>query len=89
MALDKYVEQNFGVCCRGRDRKGTEVLETPVNATVTIYQRAGNDKDISSIVDCKYNAGAHGETCMADYRRQNYCPYSFDLPFALERKEEE
>jgi len=90
MAQDSFIDQYFPVRCKGRDREGKEVLDDPIRADVQIYQRNGDEQGISSYVSCKYNCGSHGEKCgSAGIDNQGYCPFSFDLPHALERKNEE
>jgi hypothetical protein len=75
----------------GRDGNGREVLEKAEDVKVKVYQRPGNDTMISSLVDCPYNCGKHGNECRASnitpvlHKDKAYCPYSFDIPHALER----
>ena len=89
--MAKYLEQIFPVRCKGRDSEGEEVLCTAVKAEVKISQ--GPDSDmISSSVYCKYNTGGHGQRCKASHPKVDKvgegvgCPYSFDIPYALEKK---
>ena len=84
MALDKYIEQTFPIKCMGRDNNGQKVLDVPVDVKVIISQHQGDDKKISSLVDCQYNTGAHGKLCgaLTFFERTNYgirCPYSFEI----------
>ena len=75
MSLGKYIEQNFPIECNGQ-------------RVVKIFQRHGNETNISSIVDCPYNYGAHGERCKFYKAGTRNCPYSFDIPHALESQKE-
>ena len=89
MALDKCIEQIFPIKCCGRDNKGEYFLEKSVDVTLTICQRLGNEEIISSIVNCPYNAGGHGQRCIvSDSNKKVDCPYSFDIPYALEKNKE-
>lgn len=87
--MPKYLEQIFPIKCRGRDFQEKEVLVSPIDVKVTIYQKPGSNI-ISSLVDCQYNAGSHGQLCNASSlvnktKEKVNCPYSFDLPHALEK----
>jgi hypothetical protein len=84
MTINKYVEQKFPIECKGRDSKGNRVLEKPTKADVFIHKRSGSNI-ISSIVECPYISGGHGEKCRAS-NDNAYCPYAFDIPYALEIK---
>jgi len=90
MSLDKCVEKIFVIKCRGRNFKGKEALRDPIEARITIYQRRGDKENISSLVDCPYNAGGHGQQCKSSHKHVDkithgiICPYSFDIPYALE-----
>lgn len=86
MTLEKYVEQVYQIRCDGRNKDGEHVLKAPVEAEIKIYRRARSNM-ISSIVECKYNKGAHGGECSVTKEKVN-CPYSFDLPYALEMRKE-
>ena len=92
MALDKYIVQVFPILCKGRDIVGNETLKDPVEVEIKIYQSIGNNSTISSEVKCPYNTGGHGQRCKASHpefdkiERSIFCPYSFDLPYALEGK---
>jgi len=86
------VQQDFPIECMGRNREGNVALIQPVNAVVNIHQRAGSNM-ISSTVKCPYNTGGHGQRCRASHPEHTekvgdgvICPYSFDIPFALELK---
>ena len=70
MAKGKSIEQKFTVKC---PHSGTP----PIEATVLIYQRNGDEVHISSDVSCVYVGGGHGERCNISRR---YCPYAFDIP---------
>jgi len=92
MAIDKVVTQTYPVECKGRNEVGDEVLATPVSVTIEVYQSRGS-YIISSIVQCPYNTGGHGQRCNASHPGVDKvgegvgCPYSFDLPHALETKQ--
>lgn len=98
MTLDRYIEQKFPIRCRGQDLLGNDVLKHPVEVTLTIYQRYGDERGISSRVNyCPYNTGGHGQRCKASHPEIDklivsgkvldaFCPYSFDLPYALKKK---
>lgn len=97
MAIDKYIEQRFPIKCYGRDYLGNEVLKEPVSVEVKIYQSNGSEEVISSNVYCPFNTGGHGQRCKAFHPEIDklieggkvfdaFCPYSFDLPYALEKK---
>jgi hypothetical protein len=84
------IEQTFPILCKGRSGGGRETLRDPVSVQVRIYQREG-ENNISSEVKCVHNVGAHDERCGAIKSRGlevfgplPICPYSFDLPHALE-----
>ena len=82
---NKYLEQKFPIECHGRDRMGNEVLVKAVTVSIKVYQSPGSNT-ISSIIECENNCGAHGEKCNASGREISHCPYSFDIPYARERK---
>ena len=90
MELNEYIEQTFPIQCKGRNSKGLEVLQEPVNVEVKIYKSPGSNI-ISNIVRCFYNTGSHGERCKASHPTVDkvgegiICPYSFDIPYALEK----
>jgi len=77
--------------CKGRNEAGDEVLATPVSVEVEISRRPGSNM-ISSNVNCPYNTGGHGQRCRASHPKTDKvgegvgCPYSFDIPYALETK---
>ena len=81
---------NFTVICKGRDKYRKEVLEEGVEVTVTMFQGYGSNIISSSVNDCPYNTGAHGQRCKASHPEQDKvgegvgCPYSFDAPYAFE-----
>lgn len=89
MALDSYVQQSYPIACKGRNKKGGEVLMVPVEVDVKIHKSPGSDVIISH-VDCPYNVGGHGQRCRASHpevdtvEEEVRCPYSFDIPYALE-----
>ncbi len=94
MPIDKYVQQVFPIECMGRDINGNEVLAEPVEVKVRIYKFLGNNT-ISSEVECPYNTGGHRQRCKASHPKIDKillvgegvgCPYSFDIPYALEKK---
>lgn len=74
MSLKEYLEQDFPIECNGQ------------NSVVKIFQRPGNETDISSIVNCIYNYGAHGDKCKFHLSETGICPYSFDIPYVLEER---
>ena len=91
MALDEYVTQTYPIECKGRNEAGDEVLDAPVDVEVEIHKRLGSDI-ISSNVECPYNVGGHGQRCKASHPEVYKvgegvaCPYSLDIPYALEIK---
>ncbi len=77
-------QQAYPVECKGRDPQGNDALSKPVPVTITIQQHEGSNM-ISSMVACTHNTGSHGERCKAAKGNgKSVCPYSFDLPHALE-----
>ena len=82
-------KQIFPIKCKGRDYQGKEVLDEAVDVKVDIAQRPGTNM-ISSLIECQYNTGAHGQRCKASHPEVDKvgegvgCPYSFDIPYALE-----
>lgn len=90
MSREARIEQVFPIQCKGRDSMGNEVLAQAVDVRVTISQYKGDQKMISSVVECIYNTGGHGQRCKASHPDQDKagqgvgCPYSFDIPYALE-----
>jgi len=87
VSVDKYVKQVYPVRCLGRNKFGEDILASSVDVLVNITKAPGSSM-ISSDVECKYNVGAHGERCNADkvFGGKVTCPYSFDIPYALEKK---
>ena len=91
MAIDDYVTQTYPIECKGRNKVGDEVLDVPVSVNVRIHKSPGSSM-ISSRVECPYNTGGHGQRCKASHRDFDKvgegigCPYSFDIPYALETK---
>jgi len=91
MAIDEYIKQTYPIECKGRNEIGDEVLTTPVSVNVEIHKSPGSNT-ISSNVDCPYNTGGHGQRCKASHPDVDKvgegagCPYSFDIPYALETK---
>lgn len=91
MRVEEFVEQKFPIECKGRDNLGNDVLEKPVEVTVHIHKSPGSNT-ISSEVKCRYNTGSHGQRCKASHPEVDKvgegigCPYSFDIPYALEVK---
>ncbi|MBS3107835.1 hypothetical protein J4468_02860 [Candidatus Woesearchaeota archaeon] len=91
MAIDEYVTQTYPIECKGRNEVGDEVLDTPVSVKVKIDKSMGSNM-ISSNVECPYNTGGHGQRCKASHPQVDKvgkgvgCPYSFDIPYALEVK---
>ena len=91
MAIDEYVTQTYSIVCKGRNDVGDEDLDYPINAEVEIHKRPGSNI-ISSNVECPYNIGGHGQRCKASHPdiykvgEGVGCPYSFDIPYALETK---
>jgi hypothetical protein len=90
MNVEDYVEQNFPIKCGGRNKKGSEVLTEPIEVSIKVY-KSPNSNDLSSIIDCPYNTGGHGQRCKASHPKGVdkigegvICPYSFDIPYALE-----
>src|SRR3989344_7912872 len=93
MELNQYIEQTFPIQCKGRDSLGSEVFQEPVDVKVKIHKSPGSNM-ISSNVECPYNTGGHGQRCKASHPEIDKvgegvgCPYSFDVPYALERKQQ-
>ncbi len=92
MSINKHISQKFCIQCKGRDRNSNEVLENPIEVIVEISQSPGSNL-IASNVQCEYNTGAHGGRCSASQRKRDNpkmsdvsCPYSFDVPYAFDRK---
>jgi hypothetical protein len=88
MTLERYaITQNYPIKCKGRNEIGEEVLSTPIKVNVKISKESDSNM-ISSIVKCRYNDGGHGQRCTASGKEKVNCPYSFDIPYALENKKE-
>jgi hypothetical protein len=91
MAIDAYVSEIFPIKCSGRDVHGKEVLTKPVEVKVKVYKNFRSNT-ISGMVNCPYNVGGHGQRCKASHPDVDKvgegigCPYSFDIPSALEKK---
>ncbi len=90
--LSQYQVQTYNIQCRGRDSAGKEVLQNPVDVSVKI-SKSPDSNDISSMVECPHNTGGHGQRCKASHPpgvdkvgEGVGCPYSFDVPYALEIK---
>jgi hypothetical protein len=81
----------FNIECKGRDRKGNEVLPIPVEAIVRISQSPFTKTWIESNVECIYITGGHADRCKAEDPTKDKigkgvgCPYAFDLPYALDK----
>ncbi len=94
MAKKMVIKQNFPIECYGRDEKGNEVLEEPVEIELEICQGAGTIKGISGDVKCEYNTGGHHQRCKASHPDVDKvgdgvtCPFSFDLPYASDTRAE-
>lgn len=84
---NKYTTQTYLIQCRGRNENGHEVLDSPTEVKLKIHQ-SPDSNNISSIVNCRYNTGGHGQRCKASHPDLDKigegitCPYSFDLPFS-------
>ncbi len=78
-------EITFQVKCNGRNLRRWPVLEEAVDVRVRIYQHEGSNM-ISSEVSCVHIAGCHGERCDASGAERVTCPYAFDIPYALDNK---
>ena len=87
--IDKYVKQTYPIKCKGRNEIGDEVLNNSTKVEIEIHKRPGSNT-ISSYVNCPYNTGGHGQRCKASHPHVDkvgegvICPYSFDIPYALE-----
>ena len=85
----EYIEQRFPIRCKGRDENGNDVLEKAVNVVILVRKSPSSDT-ISTEVRCPYNTGGHGQRCKASHPRSDKvgdgvgCPYSLDIPYALE-----
>ena len=91
MTIDEYVTQTYPIECKGRNEIWDEVLDIPVSVKVEIHKSPRSNM-ISSNVECPYNTGGHGQRCKASHPKVDKvgegvgCPYSFDIPYALEVK---
>ena len=88
MGIERYIEQNFPVECKGRGNNGKSVLREAVQINVKFYKKQGSNI-ISSDVECPYNSGSHGQRCIASHQEKNSgmkinCHYSIDIPYALD-----
>ena len=89
MTPQKYISRIFPIECRGRNEKKEEVLETSIEAKVKISKSPGSNI-LSSIVECQYNTGGHGQRCKASHPEVDkvgegiLCPYAFDIPYAFD-----
>lgn len=90
-SIDKYVTQKYPIECRGRNLLRKEVLPEPVLVLVEIFKFSGSNH-LSSIVECPYNTGGHGDRCKASHPEVDKkevgisCPYSFDIPYAIDKQ---
>lgn len=89
--VDDAVEQNFPIQCKGRNAEMKEALREPVTFNLRIYKTFGSSDISSDASKCPYNTGPHGQRCKASHPNQDkvgegvICPYSFDIPYALEQ----
>ncbi len=91
-SADDYVEQTFPIECKGRGLSRREVLDFPADARVKVYKSL-NSSTISSEVLCNHYVDSNGGICTASrFNEREFCPgttilcpYSFDIPYALER----
>ena len=87
---EDIIAYEFPIKCKGRDKNGNEVLEEPIGVIVNISRTT--DTSIESDVECPYNTGGHGQRCKASHPEVDKvgegvrCPYSFDIPYAFEKK---
>lgn len=88
--VDDYLEQSFPIKCKGRNSKMEECLTEAVKVTVKVSRSCGNFISISP--KCIYNTGGHGQRCKASHPKVDkvgegvVCPYSLDIPYALDEK---
>ena len=87
------ISQDFPVQCKGRDENGNEVLKNPIGVIVKVYQSPDVHTGFSSQVMCPHITGGHGQRCKASHPKGVdkvgdgvNCPYAFDIPYALEKK---
>ncbi|MFH1588971.1 MAG: hypothetical protein ABIB43_00185 [archaeon] len=92
MAVEDFIEQTYNIKCKGRDKEGKEVLDKAIKVDLNIWKRPGSS-DISSSVNCPYNIGGHRDRCNAShpdsFKLDVGCPYSFDIPYALEKNKDD
>lgn len=81
------VEQTFSFECYGRDGSKIRrpVLEEPAEVKVKVQQFGEDNPKISSVVDCRYIAGAERNICKASGEGDVVCPYNFNLPETIDR----
>ena len=85
--MAEHIQQDFPVKCLGRDHTRKPVLEEAVHVQVNIHQNPDSDT-ISSSVNCIHIHGSHSQYCNASGEGNTakiVCPYSFDLPNALDK----
>ena len=66
MTIEEYIKQNYEIKCE----KGE------IEIKVKIYRKPGSSI-ISSLVECPYNYGGHGQKC----KKGKICGYSIDIPY--------
>jgi len=72
--------------CKGRDAARNTVLREPIVALLQIRKHKGCDS-VSLDVNCRYAGGGHGNYCSTsdkNFSQKIVCPYSIDLPYALD-----
>jgi len=90
VAKDRSIIKVFPIRCLGRDASGNEVLSESVVVRVEVSQAKGDEKNISLSVQCPHNTGGHGQRCKASHPNTDKvgkgvgCPYSVDIPYALD-----
>ncbi len=80
--------------CSGRDSKQKEILGKSdilvvAGAQITFREMCRGDLWITITINCPYNCGGHGDCCSlgekcSPSRGQGVCPYSVDLPYAID-----
>ncbi len=81
----EYIEARFPIKCKGRSPSMEEILEDAVDVMVLVSQCPDNYQSISLHVEgCPHNGGSHGGRCDASGYKGVSCPYSIDLPYALD-----
>ena len=90
-SISKYVEQIFPIECKGRNRAGIDVFDSPIKINLRIYKTPDSSIISSDVSECPYNSGSHGHRCRAAVPKNTdktnegaRCPYSFDIPYALD-----